>query len=55
MMGGGQGVAPAFNPANLRFFHHHVVYVVDCLISGIKEQGPDAVINMADVAQRYAQ
>eukprot|EP00884_Botryococcus_braunii_P020070 jgi/Botrbrau1/6747/Bobra.0324s0032.1 len=47
-----KGVAPAFNPANLRFFHHHVVYVVDCLISSIKEQGPDAIINMADVAQR---
>jgi cytochrome P450 len=47
-----QGVAPAFNTGNIRRYHHHVVYIMDYLIEAIKKGGPDATVDMADVAQR---
>lgn len=49
-----QGVAQAFNPANLRASHHHVVHVMDCLIAAIKARGSTDSIDLADVARRSA-
>ncbi|KAK9834011.1 hypothetical protein WJX81_002816 [Elliptochloris bilobata] len=47
-----KGVAPAFQPANLRVFHHHIVDIMQQLIAAIKEKGPGADIDMSDVGQR---
>jgi cytochrome P450 len=47
-----QGVAPAFNTGNMRMYHHHIVNVMDCLIKAIKAKGPEAVVDIADIAQR---
>jgi len=33
-------------------FHHHIVAIMQQLIAAIKEKGPGAAVDMADVGQR---
>ncbi|CAL8472312.1 g11855 [Coccomyxa elongata] len=47
-----KGTAPAFQPNNMRQYHHHIVDIIERLIQGIKQKGSAPVIDVADIAQR---
>ncbi|EIE22263.1 cytochrome P450 [Coccomyxa subellipsoidea C-169] len=49
-----KGVAPAFNPQNIRQGFGHVVEAANQLIQVLKERGADKAVDIDDAAQRVA-